>query len=70
MTMKLRYNLNCLSADVRERIDPPTTHIIKVEEEEDKARNIINIKMSWNPKSTASETYELNMAMVDNGQPE
>ena len=41
-----------------------------VEEEENKARNIIKNKVRRNPVSAASENYKLKMATFDNGQPE
>ena len=66
----IRSNLNWISDDVQASIDTPTTPMTTVEEEENKARNIIKNKVCRNPVSAASENYKLKMATFDNGQPE
>ena len=44
-TMEITNNPNWLSSDIQARIDPPTTPLIKVEVEEEKASNSIKAKI-------------------------
>ena len=68
--MKIAQSHNCLSTDVQALIEPPPIPLIKVDLEEERASNIIKVKMRRNPALAASETYELKMATFENGQPE
>ena len=43
--------------------------LIKAEEEKEKARNIIKVKMLQNTASDASEMYKLKIVTFEHGQP-
>ena len=68
--MKIGSNPKWLSSDVQARIETPLIPLIKAELEEEKSSNITKVNMRRNPVSAASETYDLNMATFENGQPE
>ena len=67
--MKVHTNPNCLSADAQECIYTPLIPLIKANTEDEKGFDIINIKIFWNPESSASETYKLKVATLENGKP-
>ena len=59
-----------ISADMQARIDPPPIPLIKLEVDDDRTTHIIKVKMRRNPSSVASKTYNININMFDDGQPE
>ena len=59
-----------LSADIQVRIEPPSTPLITEELEEQKASNVIRVKIPRNPSQTVSETYKVNVYTFDEVQPE
>ena len=52
------------------RIEPPPIPLIKLEVDDDCTAHIIKFNMRRNPSSAASEIYNVNMNMFDDGQPE
>ena len=51
-------------------MNPPLIMLIKLKLEEERASNIIKIKMRRNLASATSDTYKLGTATFKNGQPE
>ena len=58
-----------LSAEVQARVEPLIINLIKKQTDDVSECYIIKIKMRWNPSDADSETYELNIATFENGQP-
>ena len=68
--MKIAQSHNCLSTDVQALIEPPPIPLIKVDLEEERASNIIKVKMRRKLTSAMSETHNLNLSMFEDVQPE
>ena len=63
-------NAGWISADILTHINPQPIPLIKVELDDYCTTHIIKVKMLRNPSSAASEMYNVNMNMFDDGQPE
>ena len=63
-------NVRWFSSDMQARIEPPPIPLIKLEVDDDRTAHIIKFNMRRNPSSAASEIYNVNMNMFDDGQPE
>ena len=68
--MRISHNANWLSSDIHAHIEPQINTLIKVELGEERTINIIKFKMRRNPTSAISETYNINISMFEDGQPE
>ena len=62
--MKIYQHTKWLNAYVQAHTRPPTILIIKVELEEERASNMINIKIQRNLASAMSEMYNINMTTL------
>ena len=69
-TTNLAKHANWISADVQGHIKPLPIPIVKVEIEEELLINIIKVKICINPTSVMSETYNINMFIFKDVQPE
>ena len=68
--MTLGVNPNWLSAEMQAHIKPPPIPLAIPEEVQDRACNIIKVKMIRNHVSAGSETYEFKINIFKNWNPE
>ena len=61
---------NWLSVGVQARINPPPIPLKRAAPETVKECDIIKINIWWDPASATSETYEMKLAVLENGKPE
>ena len=59
-----------ISADTQARIETPPIPLIKLEVDDESTNQIIKVNMRRQQSSVACKTYNINMKIFDNGQPE
>ena len=69
-TMTIAQHANWISMDVQSLIEPPSIMLIKVKLEEERASIIIYVIMWKNPGLSMSYTYNINISMFEDVQPE
>ena len=67
--MNLSLKPNWMSMNDQDWIEPPSVPLTSPEEVQERACDIIKVKMIYNPVPVVSEIYEFQMTIFDNKKP-